>query len=119
MSILKTDRSEQGAFRKSNLWLRMEKGALESENQKISNDLVPGRMESGPGRVDNLTGIKTKRRWRRSREQFESQEGGDDDKRGDSQYLFKGFSEDAGGRKLRRLKTLIVKSLVNLIDSSR
>jgi hypothetical protein len=97
----------------------MEDGDLQSEYQQRSNDMVPGRMDSVPGRTNNLAGIRPRRRWHRPREKFESQEGRNDDKRGESQYLFAALPEDTGGQKLRRLKTFIVKSLVNLIDASR
>jgi hypothetical protein len=108
-SISKIGRSAQNGSERNNLWSNIEKGA---------NEIVPGRMESVPGRVDNFAGIKPKRRWRRLREQFETQEGRNDDKRGESHYLYRSFSKDAGGRKFRNLKTLIVKSLIKLIDSS-
>jgi hypothetical protein len=94
-------------------------GALQPENQGRPNDLVPGHMGSGPPKSDNFAGIKPKRRWRRPEEQLASQGAQNDDKHGESQYLFTVFSEDTGGDKLHRLKTLIVKSLINLIDASR
>jgi hypothetical protein len=96
-----------------------ENGALQTNDAKRLNDLVLGRMDGGPGRINNFAGIKPKRRRRRLREQFGSQAGYNDGKRGESPYLFTSFSSDVGGKKLQHLKTLIVRSLINLIDASR
>ncbi|MGD8834513.1 MAG: hypothetical protein PVJ19_06215 [Desulfobacteraceae bacterium] len=94
-------------------------GTLQPQNQSGSNDQILGHMGSGPPRSDNFAGIKSKRRRRRPGEEFSAQGGQNDAKRGESQYLFTVFAEDPGGERLRRLKTLIVKSLINMINASR
>ncbi|MGD8834732.1 MAG: hypothetical protein PVJ84_08665 [Desulfobacteraceae bacterium] len=121
MSMSKISRySGQDSIRKNGSLSLMEKsGALKPKNQGMSNDQVLGHMGSGPQRSDNLAGIKPKRRWRRPGEQFSAQGGQNDDKRGESRYVYTVFAEKRGNEKLRRLKTLIVKSLINLLKKSR
>jgi hypothetical protein len=94
-------------------------GTLQLRNQGGANDLVFGHMGSGPSRNNGFAGIKPMRRKPRRREQFSPQGGQNDGMRGESRYPFNVFAEDAGGKKLQRLKTLIIKSLSNLIDASR
>jgi hypothetical protein len=95
-----------------------ENGALQPGDQGGSNDLILGHMGNGPPKSNNFAGIKPKRRWRRPEDQFSSQGGQNDDKRGESRYLFTMYAKDAEGKKLRRLKTFIIKNLIKLINAS-
>lgn len=100
-------------------WSLLEKRvALKVQKQEASNGLIPGHMGDGPSRADNFSGIKPMRRWRRPGERFASQGGQNDDKRGEAKHLFKVFDKDGDDEKSRNFKTLIIKTLIKLIDAS-
>lgn len=112
--------SNPNGTRKNDPWFLVEQSdTLQTQNQETSDGQVLGHMGSGPPEFGAFAGIKPKRLWRRLEEQISTQGGQNEKRRDEPRYLFTVFTKNAGGEKLRRLTSLIVKSLINLIDASR
>jgi hypothetical protein len=121
MSISRTDQfSQREETRGSDhCSLIKQRTALEVQHPEASNGMISGHMGTGLPRVDDFSGIKPMRRWRRPGELFASQGGQNEDKRGESKYLFKSFDKEGDDEKSRNFNALIIRSLIQLINAVR